>query len=227
MGQDSLSIEAPPPKPKAGFVSNVMFQFDNRNERYYEVRGRMNGIKLGLEFYKRFRTGFAFYANNDFYRIEPPEGTDSIARSARFDYATYFGELVIFRNFNWEVSTIAAVGSGDIRVNTFDVRRSVPEFRSLDTLHDVRVFDIGLNAHYKVFPWLGVGGGVGLRNVNNLSDANIRNAFHDPYFDFKIKLFLGYVYKGVFKPEAIQAEREYYNHRKQKRKAYIKSKFNS
>ena len=52
-------------KPKAGFISNFIFQFDNRNERYYDTRARMNGVKIGFEFYKRLRTGFAFYENNN------------------------------------------------------------------------------------------------------------------------------------------------------------------
>ena len=70
IAQDTLRTDSIPPKPKAGFVSNVLFQFDNRNERYFDVNGRMNGLKLGLEFYKRFRAGFGFYANNDFYNLE-------------------------------------------------------------------------------------------------------------------------------------------------------------
>lgn len=216
---------APPPKPKAGFISNFIFQIDNRTENYYDVRGRMNGLKLGFEFYKRFRTGIGFYSNNDFYRIESPVIIDSAFRSARFNYATYFAEIVFFRNFRWEFSTIAQFGSGSIIVNNYSNFGAVPTFSHVDTITDVGVFDIGLNGHFKIFPWLGLGSGIGIRYVNNLPDLELTDAFRDPYIDFKLKIFLGYAYKGIFKPKAIQAERDYYKWREAKRWAAMKKLF--
>ena len=219
---DSVVI---PARPKAPFLSNMVFQFDNRTERYYDVRGRMNGLKIGLEFYKRLRVGVGLYGNNDFYRIEPPQGVDSIFRTARFNYATLFGEIVVFRNFNWEVSVAGAMGSGAIQANTYNALGSLPEFVRLDTINDVEVFDIGLTGYYKVFPWLGLGAGVGTRQVQNLADGNLRSAFNDPYIDFKLKVFLGYAYRGIFKPQTIEAERAYYQYRKQKRLNYLRTTF--
>lgn len=223
--QAGADSSLPPPKPKAGFISNMIFQFDNRTENYYDVRGRMNGLKLGLEFYKRFRTGFGFYANNDFYRIESPVVVDSLFRSARFNYATYFAEIVFLRNFRWEFSTIAQFGSGSIIVNNYNNLGAVPTFSHVDTINDVGVFDIGLNGHFKVFPWLGLGSGIGIRYVNSISDLELKDAFRDPYIDFKLKIFLGYAYKGIFKPKAIQAERDYYKWREAKRWAAVKKMF--
>lgn len=185
----------------------------------------MNGLKLGVEFYKRFRTGFAFYANNDFYRIQSPASVDDVFRSARFNYTSYFAEIVIFRNFRWEFSTIGQLGNGSIIVNNYNNLGAVPSFAFSDTINDVGIFDIGLNGHFKVFPWLGLGSGVGIRYVNNLPDAELRGAFRDPYIDFKLKIFLGYAYKGIFKPKLIRAERDYYKWREQKRIASLKKLF--
>jgi len=225
LGQLAIDTTPPPPKPKAGFLSNFIFQIDNRTESYYDVRGRMNGIKLGVEFYKRFRTGFGFYQNNDFYRIEPPFRVDTAFRSASFNYSTYFAEIVFLRNFRWEFSSIAQFGSGSIVVKNYDYLGGVPNFSRQDTVNNVGVFDIGLNGHFKVFPWLGLGSGVGVRYVNSIQDLELKGAFRDTYVDFKLKIFLGYIYKGIFKPQAIQAERDYYEWREAKRWASVKKLF--
>ncbi|MBT3646636.1 MAG: hypothetical protein HN542_00155 [Flavobacteriales bacterium] len=223
IAQDSVSTDSIPIKPKAGFISNVMFQFDNRNERYFDVTGRMNGLKLGLEFYKRFRTGFGFYGNNDFYNLEPPETNDTLAQSVKFNYRTYFGEVVFYRNFRWELSAMGAFGNGEIELNNFDISGQLPEFKNTDTIRDVSVIDFGINVQYKIFPWFGVGVGVGQRNVKITDEPILQDAFTDPYLDFKIKVFLGYLYRTIFKPEVIEAEKEYYKYRDGKRtEAYRK-----
>lgn len=214
-----------PQKPVYKPLSNIIFQFDNRRERYYDVRGRMNGLKVGLEFYKRVRLGIAFYANNDFYRIEAPRGVDSTYRTALFSYSTFFTELVVFRNFRWELSMVGALGGGSLDVNSYNTIGPLPSFVRNDIITDVRVFDFGGTGHFKVTPWLGIGFGSGLRRVYNLDDANLRAAYNDPYLEFKLKLFLGYAYRSIFKPQTIRKERIYYLHRGAKRKAYIQSFF--
>ncbi|MEX2597859.1 MAG: hypothetical protein WEC59_13120 [Salibacteraceae bacterium] len=224
--QDSIDTISIPQKPKVSLLSNAVFQFDNRSERYYNMRGRMNGLKLGVEFYKRFRVGLGIYANNDFYRIEPAQGSDSLFRTARFSYVTAFTEMVVFRNYYWDVSLIGSYGSGNIAANTFDNLSAIPSFVRLDTFADVHVFDLGFTAYFKMFPWLGIGAGAGSRSLRNLNDQNLFDAFNNPYFEFKLKVYLGYAYRSIFKPESILEEKMYYDYRKKKRIEYLKSKFN-
>lgn len=225
LGQEAQNMDSVPAKPEVKPLSNLIFQFDNRRERYYNVQGRMNGLKIGLEFYKRVRLGFGFYANNDFYRIEAPQGADSLFRTARFNYATVFSELVVFRNFRWEFAVATALGRGGMEVNRFNLLGTSPSFISTENFADIGVFDIGGNGHFKVFPWLGIGFGSGMRRVYNLDDANLRSAFTDPYFELKLKLFIGYAYRSIFKPESIQQERDYYDYRREQRLTFYQSLF--
>lgn len=218
--QDTTAI---PAKPKARLISNVIFQFDNRNEKYYEVRGRMNGVRIGVEFYKRARVGFGFYENSSFYELRYPGRPDTLSQTVRFRYTTNFAELVLFRNFRWELSQSFAIGKGQFALNNFDTRATLPEFVGRDTVFNARLFDVGLHTHYKIFPWFGIGVGTGYRNVRIDHHPELHNAFSDPYFEFKLKLFIGYVYKGIFKPEAIKAEKAYYDYRKAQRKEYIQN----
>lgn len=225
LAQETQTFDTIPAKPEVKPLSNLIFQFDNRRERYYNVRGRMNGLKIGLEFYKRVRLGIGFYANNDFYRIEPPQGVDSLFRTARFNYATAFTEVVVFRNFRWELAVSSAIGRGGMEVNRYNLIGSSPSFISTDNLSGIGVFDIGGNGHFKVFPWLGIGFGSGVRRIYDLDDANLRSAFTDPYFELKLKLFIGYAYRSIFKPASIEQEKAYYDYRHEKRLAFYESLF--
>lgn len=225
-GQIELSdFDTIPELPAPKKISNVIFQFDNRNESYYDLRGRMNGLKLGAEFYKRARVGFGFYGNGNFYEMRYPSRSDTISESARFSYSTVFSELVLFRNFRWEIATGLALGRGAFRLNQFNTSGSTPEFTGSDTIRGAGVIDIALQTHFKAVPWAGLGFGVGYRNVGLDARQDLSTPFSSTYFDFKIKLFLGYLYKSIFKPEHIQAERAYYDYRRAKRKAELKKLF--
>lgn len=220
-GQDSTIYE----KPKAGIVSNFVFQFDNRNERYYETRARMNGVKIGLEFYKRVRLGFGVYGNNNFYQINFPAAQEDHRFSGRMNYVTTFGEAVFYRSFRWELSSSIARGRGQILLNTYDASTSIPELTRSDTISDIRLYDFGAHSQFKIFPWFGLGVGVGYRTLNLPSHPELQGLFSDPYVDFKIKVFLGYAIKGIFSPEKIKAERLYYEQRSRMRRAKFRAKF--
>ena len=199
------------------FVTNAIFQFDNRNERYYGVSARMNGLRIGIEFERVLRMGVGFYQNNAFYSFEPPSAVDSLQQSVRFGYNTFFMEWVLYRDFRWELALPMSYGSGVIELNNFSRGNSIPEFVGADTIGRNRLLDIGLSGHVKVLPWVGIGAGVGYRQLL-ISDRLYRRPFSTPYLNFKVKLFLGYIYKGIFKPEVVQEEREeYLRHRAEKK----------
>ncbi|GAB5539880.1 MAG: hypothetical protein Salg2KO_19830 [Salibacteraceae bacterium] len=227
--RDSLDINAQDTvvyaKPKAGFVSNFIFQFDNRNERYYNTRARLNGLKIGLEFYKRFRTGFGFYSNNNFYRMSFPEAPIDQSFTARLSYSTWFNELVVFRSFRWELAPSVATGTGEIQLQTFDRTGSIPTLQKVDTIGDIRLYDIGFNTQFKIFPSFGIGAGVGYRFLQLPNYPELQGPFSDPYIDFKIKVFIGYAFRGIFKPEKIRAEQNYYEQRSRMRRAKFREKF--
>lgn len=200
------------------FVTNIIFQYDNRNERYYGVRARMNGLKLGVEIEEIFRVGVGFYGNNTFYPFEPPSAIQSLPQTVKFRYTTVFTEWVLYKDFRWEISLPLAYGGGMIQHNNFKLDGSQPEFLGRDTIRRNRLIDIGAMGHYKVFPWAGIGAGIGYRQLLQ-DDPTYRKPFSAPYFDIKLNLFLGYIYKGIFKPEEVEVEREEYEQKRAARKA--------
>lgn len=186
----------------------------------------MNGLKMGLEFYKRVRLGFGFYGNNTDYDIPNPLFIDSARRTGTFNYSTFFTEVVLYRNFRWEFSIIGAMGSGRVLAKNYVKTGSIYSYTGHRIYEDVKVRDIALNTQFKIFSWLGMGMGVGYRHVFNLDDDNLQTAYRDPYLDFKIKIFLGYAMKAIFKPSAIEEEKVYYEYRREKRKKEFKELFN-
>jgi len=208
--------ETPPPKPEAKPLSNVVFQFDNRRENYYGVKGRTNGLKLGLEFYKFARVGVGFYSNNRFYPYNYPDRPTNLNQTISLRYTALFTEIVAFRGFRHEISFPVSYGKGFAEVNKFSLESTSPTFIGTDTISNIQLLDIGINAHYKPIPFFGVGFGFGYRaNINNV--PNLKEPLSRAYFDFKLKLFIGYVYKAVFKPKSIKEERAYYKYRKEQR----------
>ncbi len=215
-----------PEAPRTRIISNVVFQFDNRNERYDGLKARMNGLKLGIEFYKRIRMGFGFYANNGFYRLSNPLLEDSVTQSGHFTYSTFFTEVVFYRSFRWELSAIGALGGGNLEVRDLTLGPTLISAPKQMLHENVKVRDVALNAQFKIIPWLGVGAGVGYRNVLNIKDDYLKDTYSAPYLDFKLKIFLGYAVKSIFKPSAIEEEKAYYEWRKQKRHKAFKALFN-
>ncbi|MEZ4722632.1 MAG: hypothetical protein R2813_12225 [Flavobacteriales bacterium] len=220
-GQDTTIY----PKPKEKFISNILFQFDNRNEKYYDTKARMNGVRIGVAFYRRFRTGFGFYSNNNFYRMDAPNLPMNQYAVARLNYNTWFTELAFYRSFRWELSGTYSLGKGTIRYNTFDQSTSIPELVSVDTLTNIRIHDFGVNAQFKIFPWFGLGVGTGYRTLLLPAYPELQGPFSDPYFDFKIKVFLGYAYRSIFNRDKIEAERLYYEQRSRLRRAKFRTMF--
>lgn len=223
--QDAADKPTIPQKPKASFVSNAIFQFDNRTERYYDVKARMNGLKIGLEYYKRVRIGLGIYGNINYYQINSPLRDIRYPVTARFSYYTLFMELVTYRSFRWELSPSIALGKGMLLTNTYDLTTPVPVVTARDTFSNNNLYDIAFNTQFKVFPWFAVGLGVGYRSVDIRQNPTYSPPFTAAYYDVKFKLLLGYLFKDIFKPEKIQAEKDYYQYRKQKRHRNFKSLF--
>ncbi len=218
MGVSQDAIADSPVIERKRFISNVIFQLDNRNERYYGVGARMNGIRLGIEIEKTLRVGFGLYQNNNYYSFEPPSANDSLQQTIQLNYSNIFMEWILYEDFRWELSMPLSYGGGNIRLNNFARVNGLPEFVGSDTIDRARLIDLGLMGHVKVFPWFGVGAGVGYRQMLSL-DPLYRKPFSAPYIDFKVKLFLGYIYKGIFKPEVVQEERDAYMAERAARKA--------
>jgi len=152
------------------------------------------GVKMGLDFDKKIRTGFGVYfLSTPFYRsfqVEQPGGggsLDTIQAKLGFTYFSYFLEYVFLHSKRWEIGIPTYLGIGE--VNFPDVPGFVRQPLFLGQFL-VRV-------DYKILPFIGLSGGLGYRQIL-LGNTVIQERFNAPIYTFGIKLWLDWVAKKVF-----------------------------
>jgi len=191
--------------------------FDSRHSLVVGQLVKMHGLKVGMEIsdYETIRLGFGIYWLNDPVKLGPfVESGDTAFAYIDFDYSTLFVEYVIYQDFRWEVSVPFNIGLG-----TGSVKFEWPkyDFDTTMVIKGIPVMATNIAAHYKVFPWMGIGAGLGYRQILSLN-KQIRKAFNSPFYVIKIKLFLGGLYKSVFKHNEVIEEREEYKRQREEKR---------
>lgn len=214
----SASLWKEPAREKSQFLQDfkLLFSFDSRNSFILNQQAKMLGFRVGVEMFDKYRTGFGFYGLRD--HIDLPQEIrryDTLNQALRFTYSTLFFEYVIYEDFKWEASASFPFGRGKGMVDTLSSRYNIPGER---VSGDVNVIAPSAGGHYKLFYWLGVGGGLGYRFVV-APERNIRRSLSSPFYVIKVKLFLGGIYKSIFKSEEVEAERAEWRNQRRERKA--------
>lgn len=182
-----------------------VFSFDSRASRVLDQKVKFNGLKIGFEFKDRHRFGFGFYAlknpivlPNNIIIIQKPDTAeqevDTVDYKTNFNYTTLYYEFVFFARKRWEFSSAFHLGTGRTTIEYTD------KYKRDSTLVDfqVPIGAVSVAGHYKVFPWIGLGAGVGYRFAL-VADKRVTEALNGFHTIFKVKLFLGDLYRGIFK----------------------------
>lgn len=204
-------------KKKEGLFSDLklLFSFDSRNSVLLNQQARMFGFRFGLEMFNRYRVGLGWYGLRGFVDL-PQEirPNDVLLQSLKFAYTTLFLEYVIYEDFKWEAVASLPFGRGTGIIDTISTVHNVLGQRRAG---DVSVLAPSVGGHYKLFYWLGVGSGVGYRFVI-APNRNVRQSLSAPFYVIKVKLFLGGIYKSLFKREQVEAEKAAWKEGRQQRK---------
>jgi hypothetical protein len=195
---------------------DLVAAFDDRNLFLAKPNTKMNGIKLGVELYQRYRFGFTYF----FLGKERPldalfREKDTVQQQLKLSYWGPFFEYVLYEDFRWELSVPLNVGYGKGRVDTNQIATTIKGRRLTS---DLIFTSGGLNAHYKVFHWLGLGAGIGYNHVFT-KEHSIRKVLNSPYYAIRVKLFLGGLYRCVFKPKVVKQLKLDYRDEKREKKA--------
>ncbi|MEM6271128.1 MAG: hypothetical protein AAF998_16945 [Bacteroidota bacterium] len=177
------------PKVLVGFDSKRSF-IDNRDVRIF-------GVRAGLEFDRKVGVGFGIYfLRSPFVRnfIEPADGggVDTIRSNLRFGYVSAWFEYMIYASRRWEVSVPLTLGFGEAEFSGFEER----------TYTQILLLEASLEAQYKIFPWLGLGAGVGYRQPIT-GERSIRTIIDAPIYRFGIRVFLGYFWNLITGKEVL------------------------
>ena len=175
-------------EPKAKFV----FNFDTRYTLLQNDPVRIGGLKAGIEWKQKFRTGFGMYALSTplvtRFTSNPDQKIAEV--KMKFRYAAVYGEWVLLRNKHWELSAPLQAGFGKIRNQYFDKQGQLlqTEYKPL------WLIEPSVAAHYKIYSWVGLGAGAGYRQMLNYQQLQ-NNQLNAPIYYIKVKVFVGDLYR--------------------------------
>lgn len=200
---------------------NPLLNMDNNRSGFFGTPTSVWGVRVGVTIAGRYRMGFGGYMLPR--RIAIPKVitlSDSLYRRLDLMYFTTFMEFVPIQNFRWELSIPFSLGYG---ISYFHHRYSRElEFRKARKVEGV-FLHTGVAAHYKIFSWVGIGVELGYRGAL-MGDSTVNSQFSGLFGSVAIKLFLGDLYLGIFKPDIIKGEKMAYRDNKRRKKAIKKAK---
>ncbi len=161
------------------------FQLDNRFSSIREKEVTVFGIKVGFQYKKltRFGVGSSFIVNPVYFdyfnkRVKAQE-TNKIS----FWYFSVFNDWIIFKNKKWECFATEQIGFGKPNF-TKEINNDIVS----DVNVDLFVNELSGQVNYKVVKGIGLGTGIGYRNLLN-KKSPLNATFDAPIFIAKIIIY--------------------------------------
>lgn len=167
----------------------LVVQYDARYSIINSHFCTITGLKLGVEWRGRVRTGAAVYFLSSRIPTRLPlpgnAAADADAR-LRFRYLALYGEYAVLRNPRWELDAVLQTGLGSAYV----LYRTDEDVTS-QTPHDfLGVIEPSAFAQMRLFKWASLGAGAGWRQPV-LIPPTIRHELNGPIFYVRAKIGLG------------------------------------
>ena len=181
---------------KARFV----VAFDSRNSFITNKRAEIFGLKLGVEFGKKFGIGISghvlYASKSHFYKTYPvltPEGKPgTIEAQLKMFYIAYYAEYIFHDSEHWKFSVPLQLGIG--RSNyayTYNNEREVAD------KHLIIVYEPIVNGEYKLFRWLSITAEIGYR-IMLINNPAVKENFNSPTYSAGISISYSEVCKICF-----------------------------
>jgi hypothetical protein len=168
----------------------VVVQIDSRYSIINSHFSIINGLKLGLEWRGRVRTGAAFYflSSRIPTRLEPPDNAaDEPDATLRFYNIALYGEYIILENPRWELGANLQSGMGSVRVQ-YD--RDDPNRTRTNAPRDfIALVEPSVAAQMRVFSWASLGAGAGWRQPLFVDEV-VRREISGPIFYLRAKILV-------------------------------------
>ena len=163
-------------------------QVDSRYSIINSHFSTINGLKLGLEWRGRVRTGAAFYflSSRIPTRLEPPDNAaDDADATLRFYNVALYGEYVVLENSRWELDANLQSGMGAVRVEYFNDTNK----RERSPRDFIALVEPSVAAELRLFPWASLGAGAGWRQPLFVDEV-VRREISGPIFYLRAKILV-------------------------------------
>lgn len=187
---DSIRV-AMTKKPK------FIVRYDSHGSFITNTPARMSALGAGLRFGNYIRLGLAVnWLNTPIYRtkIVPADsaGTDTVAAKLNYGMVSIYSNIVVARHKKWEFTVPFELGIGGTSY-TYNNNAGQPiEFAKGGIVTIEPMF----NAEYKVFRWLGLGAGLGLRLVP-IGNRLMKENFNSLLWDANLSIYFGEIYRYI------------------------------
>ncbi|MBF9221046.1 hypothetical protein [Hymenobacter ruricola] len=178
-----------PRLPRNRFV----VQYDSRYSIINHHLTTINGLKLGLEFKSRFRTGAAIYflsTGVPTRQAKPDNAAEDADAQLRFRYLAAYAGYVLLEKPRWELSANLQLGLGSVYVlyeaDDGDLDKTPRDF--------LGVVEPAFAAQYRLLHWAGFGTGIGWRQPTFVPVA-VQKELNGPVFYLRANVFLGELVK--------------------------------
>ncbi len=195
------------------FKPKFNFQFDNKNSFIGDRAVRFNGILATIQIGYKSRLGAGYYAlskNSRFTEINSKNGIDTLITVQNFRYYSMEYHYILVNTKHWEVYFPFELGLGGVNT-TNNSNRTLP----INYVLPAQVVNLGAMGYYKLFSFIGLGGGVGYRYVRLGSRPNdIADDLTRPTYSIRVKLYLGDLLNIIFHNDIKRREYELKNKNK-------------
>lgn len=170
-----------------------------------------NELKFGLEFRKKLRLGLGFGALvSDVVApksivTESTQLDSTVNAELTFGFVSWNAEYIFYDSKRWQIAMPVSLGAGSSYFEYFE-KTGPDSFKTKQTDQGPLMFLSATGvATYRVIRWVGLSAGVGYRFAI-INNNKIDESFNSPVYTFKIRVFLGEIYKSIF-PRGISGKR--------------------
>lgn len=171
-------------------------RFDTRNSFIANKAAKIRGVKFGLDYGKDVTVGMSFNWLDAKFDSQKDVlvGMDTVHAKLDFAYLGAYFEYTFYRTKKWEISIPVQIGFG----STYFGYKNEQDKAKKMYQKPILVYEPAMTAEYKIWRYLGVGAGVGYR-LMLINNKDIDGNFNSPIYVLKLKVYLGQVYRDVFK----------------------------
>jgi hypothetical protein len=176
----------------------LVFRFDSHGSFITNQPARISALGAGLRFGNYVRVGATLnWLNSNIYRsrIVPSDstpGNDTVTAKLNYGLFSIYTNIVVARKKKWEFTVPLELGFGSSSYGYTSAKGKKMEIAK----GGIITFEPMFMAEYKVFNWLGLGAGLGLRLVpvgNRLMNEN----FNSLLWDANLSIYFGQIYRNI------------------------------
>lgn len=167
------------------------FQLDNRFSSIRNTDITIFGAKVGLQYKNltRFGVGASFIVNPVTIEYFNKKLKVQETNVLNFWYLSFFNDWILYKSNHWECFLTEQMGTGNP-----SLKREVNDEVVANINVRLLLNEISGQVNYKINNWIGVGAGIGYRNILN-NNPQLKNNFDAPIYIAKIIIYPETIFK--------------------------------